>query len=182
IVNGGDAGTAEGDFASCLVWASRPGKELPLLIIVTNNGWGISTKGSTQHGEKNIADRGKAFGMKTQTINGLDVEESHDALTQAMDYVRKERKPYLLEARVSRMYGHSSASGANLDPNEPDPVALFEEKLITKNLLKKSDAQKIREDFETEFLALSQSVRTEPAPDPSSIYDYTYAGQKGRVW
>src|SRR5688500_8581383 len=43
IVTGGDAGTAEGDFASCLVWSSRPGSELPILIIVTNNQWGIST-------------------------------------------------------------------------------------------------------------------------------------------
>src|SRR5690606_26142438 len=52
IVQGGDAGTAEGDFASCLVWASRPGAELPMLIIVTNNQWGISTAADTQHGEK----------------------------------------------------------------------------------------------------------------------------------
>src|SRR4051794_39013753 len=43
IVAGGDAGTAEGDFASCLVWSSRPGNELPVLMIVENNGWGIST-------------------------------------------------------------------------------------------------------------------------------------------
>src|SRR5437762_6753687 len=40
IVTGGDAGTAEGDFASCLVWSTRPGAEVPLLIVVTNNGWG----------------------------------------------------------------------------------------------------------------------------------------------
>ena len=45
IVTGGDAGTAEGDFATCLVWSSRPGNELPVLIIVTNNQWGISTAG-----------------------------------------------------------------------------------------------------------------------------------------
>ena len=43
IVTGGEAGTAEGDFASCLIWSTRPGNELPVLIIVTNNGWGIST-------------------------------------------------------------------------------------------------------------------------------------------
>src|SRR5690606_26661908 len=57
IVNGGDAGTAEGEFASCLVWSSRPGAELPILIIVTNNEWGISTSASTQHGEKKISSR-----------------------------------------------------------------------------------------------------------------------------
>ena len=50
IVTGGDAGTAEGDFATCLVWASRPMNPLPMLIIVTNNQWGISTAAGPQHG------------------------------------------------------------------------------------------------------------------------------------
>src|SRR5271165_4783915 len=59
IVQGGDAGTAEGDFATCLVWCSRPGNELPCLIVVTNNQWGISTPASEQHGEKHIADRAR---------------------------------------------------------------------------------------------------------------------------
>src|SRR5579885_2161405 len=49
IVTGGDAGTAEGDFASCLVWSSRPGHELPIFSMVANNQWGISTPASTQH-------------------------------------------------------------------------------------------------------------------------------------
>ena len=72
IVQGGDAGTAEGDFATCLVWSSRKGNELPLLILVTNNKWGISTHWDGQHGESRIADRGKAFGMPTATIDGND--------------------------------------------------------------------------------------------------------------
>src|SRR5213079_2847109 len=63
IVTGGEAGTAEGDFASCLVWSTRPGQELPVLIVVTNNGWGISTPADSQHGERAIIDRGKAFGI-----------------------------------------------------------------------------------------------------------------------
>lgn len=61
IVTGGDAGSAEGDFASCLIWATRKGKELPMLITVQNNRWGISTSYDEQHGEEFVADRGKAF-------------------------------------------------------------------------------------------------------------------------
>ena len=72
VVVGGDAGTAEADFATCLIWSTRPNEELPVLMVVTNNKWGISTHANTQHGEKNIADRGKAFGMKTMLVNGLD--------------------------------------------------------------------------------------------------------------
>ena len=63
IVQGGDAGTAEADFATCLIWTSRPGRELPCLMIVANNEWGISTRTAEQHAEKHIADRGTAFGI-----------------------------------------------------------------------------------------------------------------------
>ncbi len=182
IVNGGDAGTAEGDFASSLVWATRPKMELPILMIVTNNGWGISTDGSTQHGEKNIADRGKAFGMKTSTINGLDVQESWDALSEAFAYVRENRKPYLLEAKVTRLYGHSSATGANLIAGEVDPIPLFEAQLEEAKVLTRDQMKKIREDYVAQMLEMSKRVRDEPMPDSSTIYDHTYLGQKGRYW
>lgn len=182
IVNGGEAGTAEGDFASCLVWSSMPGRELPILIIVMNNSWGISTPASSVHGEKNVADRGKAFQMRTRTIDGNDVEESYLAIREAMDYVRTERKPYLLEARVSRLYGHSSASGANFVSNEQDPLVAFEGKLESSGIITRKTMDEIRERYNAEMLEMAKRVKEEPMPDPSTIYDYTYCGQKGRYW
>jgi 2-oxoisovalerate dehydrogenase E1 component alpha subunit len=182
IVNGGDAGTAEGDFASCLVWSTRPGNELPILIIVTNNTWGISTPACTQHGDKSIADRGKAFGMKTMSINGNDVEEAYFGLKEAMTYIRKERKPVLLEARVSRLYGHSSASGANRVPDEFDSLENFETQLEQAGIMTRKQMDQVRENYTQQMLEMSQQVKTEPMPDPSTIYDHTYIGQKGRYW
>jgi 2-oxoisovalerate dehydrogenase E1 component alpha subunit len=182
IVNGGDAGTAEGDFASCLVWASRPGAELPLLIIVTNNQWGISTSAATQHGDKRIADRGKAFGIRTQNINGNDVEESYFAIKEAMDYIRTERKPVLLEAQVSRLYGHSSATGCNFISEEADCLAAFENKLEAGGVMTRKEMDELREKYNVEMLEMSQRVKQEPMPDPSTIYDHVYCGQKGRYW
>jgi 2-oxoisovalerate dehydrogenase E1 component alpha subunit len=182
IVNGGDAGTAEGDFASCLVWSSRPGNELPMLIIVTNNQWGISTPAATQHGEKSIADRGKAFGIKTAVVNGNDVEEAYLALQDAMNYVRNERKPFLMEARVSRLYGHSSATGCNFITEEEDSLASFEAKLEAAQILTRKEMDQIRESYNAEMLELSQKVKQEPLPDGSTIYDHVYTGQKGRYW
>src|SRR5229473_7070411 len=88
IVCGGDAGTAEGDFASCLVWSSRPGNELPVLIVVENNGWGISTSAASQHGCTNISDRGKAFNIRSKTIDGNNPVVAYQELREAMDYVR----------------------------------------------------------------------------------------------
>ena len=129
VVTGGDAGTAEGDFATCLVWASRPNHSLPMLITVQNNGWGISTSYKGQHGEKHIIDRGKAFNMDTILIKGNDPVETYTALNEKIKYVREKRRPVLLEASVSRLYGHSSASGANYVEGEPCCIALFEDKL-----------------------------------------------------
>ena len=175
IVTGGDAGSAEGDFATCLVWSSRPGNELPILIIVTNNRWGISTSYGTQQGCERISDRGKAFGMRTQTINGNDPIESYQALQEAMSYVRTERKPFLLEARVSRLYGHSSASGANFITNEADCLADFEQRLMQAGVLTSAEAEQLRKRWTETLADAARKVKEEPMPSPDSIWDHIYA-------
>jgi 2-oxoisovalerate dehydrogenase E1 component alpha subunit len=177
IVQGGDAGTAEGDFATCLVWASRPENPLPVLIIVTNNEWGISTPAKGQHGEKRIADRGKAFGMPTATIDGNDPEESYRAIAEAMEYVRTERKPYLLEAMVSRLYGHSSASGANYVTEESDCLTRFEKKLEDRGLLTRAKMDEMRERYTQMLLEASKRVIAEPQPRPEQIWDHVFWGE-----
>lgn len=182
IVTGGDAGTAEGDFASALVWSSRPAGISPLLMIVTNNRFGISTPWEGQHGEKNVADRGVAFGIKTKVANGNDVWEAWEALEEAMDYVRTERKPYLLELKVSRLYGHSSASGAPRW-NEEDCLEVFEEKLIKQKVLNKDEIKAIHERLLQKITDEYKQVQKEAFPDPTSIYDHVWAeenGDKGR--
>ena len=175
IVQGGDAGTAEGDFATSLVWSSRKGHELPILMIVTNNQFGISTPFDGQHGETRVADRGKAFGMQTATIDGNDPEVSWAALKKALDYVRTERKPYLLEAMVSRLHGHSSASGANFVKEEVDCLSRFEQRLEEKKLLTRSQMDDMRAKYTQELLVASQRVREEPQPKPETVWDFVFA-------
>jgi 2-oxoisovalerate dehydrogenase E1 component subunit alpha len=175
IVQGGDAGTAEGDFATALVWASRKGQELPLLIIVTNNRFGISTPYAGQHGYDQIAERGKAFGMPTAVIDGNDPEASHAALKRAFDYVRTERKPYLLEAMVSRLRGHSSASGANPVTDEIDCLARFEQTLEDRKLLTRAQIDEMRELHTQELSDASAKVRGEAPPGPESIHEHVFA-------
>jgi 2-oxoisovalerate dehydrogenase E1 component alpha subunit len=178
IVTGGDAGTAEGDFASCLVWSSRPANELPILIIVTNNKWGISTAAGPQHGDKFIADRGKAFGMRTKTINGNDPIEAYLELQEAMEYVRKERKPFLMEAMVSRLYGHSSASGANMVTDEVDCLKAFEARLEKEGVLTREQMDALRNRYTEEMAAAARQVRDEPQPAPETIWNHIYAEKK----
>ena len=175
IVQGGDAGTAEGDFATALVWSSRKGQELPLLMIVTNNRYGISTPFAGQHGYDQISERGRAFGMPVAVVDGNDPEASHAAIAKALDYVRTERKPYLLEAMVSRLRGHSSASGANVAKDEIDCLDRFEHKLVERNLITRAQIDKRRDDLTNELAEAGKRVRLEPAPEPSSVYDYVFA-------
>ncbi|MBJ6764084.1 thiamine pyrophosphate-dependent dehydrogenase E1 component subunit alpha [Myxococcaceae bacterium JPH2] len=178
IVTGGDAGTAEGDFASCLVWCSRPAEPLPVLMIVTNNKWGISTSGAEQHGEQRVADRGRAFGIQCKTINGNDPVEAYQELKEAMAYVRKERRPFLLEANVSRLYGHSSASGANLVTEEVDCLKQFEARLEQDGVLTRQQMDDTRNRYAEDMAAAARLVRDEPLPAPETIWNHIYAEKK----
>jgi 2-oxoisovalerate dehydrogenase E1 component alpha subunit len=182
IITGGDAGTAESDFASCLIWANRPERPLPLLITVQNNRWGISTAYEGQHGEKNIADRGLAFGMRTRVINGNDPIETYLALQEEMEYIRKERKPVLLEAKVSRLYGHSSASGANLDESELDCLKAFEVRVKSAGLFTDAEISVLRQGYETEAREAMEIARKEAFPSTESIWDHTYAQNENADW
>jgi 2-oxoisovalerate dehydrogenase E1 component alpha subunit len=178
IVTGGDAGTAEGDFESCLNWSSRPGNELPILIVVTNNQWGISTAACTVQGCKNISDRGKPYNMRTKTIDGNNPIVCYQELKDAIGYVRTERKPFLLEAMVSRLYGHSAASGANFVANEPDCVKLYETWLEENGVLSRTQMDEVRSRWETQLAEAAREVRNEPQPSPESIWEHIFAEKK----
>ena len=182
VVTGGDAGTAEGDFATCLVWASRPDHPLPMLITVQNNGWGISTSYQGQHGEDHIIDRGKAFNMDTVLINGNDPEESYIALEEKIKYIREKRRPVLLEALVSRLYGHSSASGANPVKDEPCCIALFEKKLRERNIMTEQEQKKTWDNLKEEARQAQQEVKKESNPESGSIWNHVYANNENADW
>ncbi|RMG13260.1 MAG: thiamine pyrophosphate-dependent dehydrogenase E1 component subunit alpha [Deltaproteobacteria bacterium] len=175
IVTGGDAGAAEGDFATCLIWSSRPGQELPILIIVTNNEYGISTPRETQWAMRDIARRAEPFGIPWASIDGNDVFESWEALRKAMAYVRKERRPYCLQANVSRLHGHSSASGAKRVDDERDCIAEFEEVLVAKKVASRKALDAVWEETRQRLTQEADEVRQEPLPAPESIYEDIYA-------
>lgn len=175
IAQSGDAGTAEGEFASALIWCSRPDQEIPLLLLVANNSWGISTPAGTQHGEKRIADRGVAFGIKTATINGNDLNEVYFGLMDAMAYVRKERKPFLLEANVSRLYGHSSSSGSNLVEHEVDCLKLAQTEVIKRGLMTEPECVAYRAGIEKEYLELAKMVAAEPKTEGAEAWRHVFS-------
>jgi len=182
IVTGGDAGTAEGDFASALILASRKGQELPVLITVQNNKWGISTSYDGQHGETEIADRARAFNIKSRVINGNDPIETYLALQEDMEYIRKTGKPAFIEAHVSRLYGHSSASGANPVQDEIDPVKQFEKRIIAAGLITEAKAKEVWTGYEEEALKATEIARLEKGPTAESIWDHVFVGNENADW
>lgn len=174
IVVGGDAGTAEGDFASCLVWSTRPVNPLPVLIIVMNNHWGISTPANTQHGEKRIADRALAYDIPAETVDGNDPIASWHAIKRGMEHCRTQRTPYLIEAHVSRLHGHSSSSGAARVTNEQDSVELFESRLLRAGVIDRAEIERIHAEAKAEADAALEQALRDPLPTPEDVGRFTY--------
>lgn len=175
VVVSGDAGTAEGDFESCLEWSSRPGAELPVLVVVTNNGYGISTPHRSQHGETRIADRALPYNMRSDTVDGNDPVAVWHAVDRAMRYTRRERKPYLLECLVSRLHGHSSSSGAQRVPGEPDAVEMFEHALLDCGAIDTDTLEGLKQDARHEADAAVIQATSEPMPAAGDVNRFTYA-------
>ena len=175
IVTGGDAGSAEGDFASCLIWSSLPGREVPVLIVVMNNGWGISTPAGSVHSELHVIERGKPHGIPGEVVDGNDPIASWHAIQRAMHYCRTERKPFMIEAFVSRLYGHSSSSGALRVKDEQDPIELFEQRLLKHGVLDAQQIEQVHEEAKVEAEGALEQALSEPKPTASDVEMFTYA-------
>jgi 2-oxoisovalerate dehydrogenase E1 component alpha subunit len=111
-----------------------------------------------------------------------DPVESYLALQEEMAYIRKTGKPSFIEAKVSRLHGHSSATGANFVSNEEDCLKKFEERLLRAGLLKEADSKALWEQYEKEGYEAQQQVRGEPVPTPESIWENIYVNSENADW
>lgn len=145
----GDGGTSEGDFHEALnvaaVW------NLPVLFIVENNGYSISTPTSEQFRFKSFTEKGRAYGIEAQKINGNNVLEVYEAVYRASRNMRRHPKPMIIEAETFRMRGHEEASGTDYVPEELfkkwaklDPVENFEKFLLKENIIKPAEIEKLK--------------------------------------
>lgn len=175
VVVGGEAGSAEGDFETCLNWSTRPGQELPVLMIVTNNNWGISTAMNEVHTNHSIAERAVPFGMRAEVVDGNDPIATWHAIDRAMRYCRRERKPFLLEAKVSRLHGHSSSSGAQRNWAEVDVIAQFEQQLIDAGAIDAAGVKAMRAEAKAEADDAVVRTMAEDQPTREDVEAFTYA-------
>jgi 2-oxoisovalerate dehydrogenase E1 component alpha subunit len=174
IVVGGDAGAAEGDFNTCLLWSTRPNNELPVFIVTMNNGFGISTAHCSQHSCEHTVDRAKPFGIQGEVVDGNDPVASWAAIERGLHHCRLERRPFIIEAMVSRLYGHSSSSGAPRN-QEPDCIALLEERLLSAQLVDHDALERVHEEAVAEADAAVEKAMQEARPVAEDVEVGTYA-------
>ena len=145
----GDGGTSEGDFHEALnvaaVW------NLPVIFIIENNGYGLSTPTNEQYKCSHLVDRAKGYGMEGIRIDGNNILEVYNTVKGVREYCIKNQKPYLIECDTFRMRGHEEASGVKYVPKElfelweqKDPIKNFEQFLVTTNILKEDEVVQIR--------------------------------------
>ncbi len=152
----GDGGTSEGDFHEALNVAAVWG--LPVIFIIENNGYGLSTPVNEQFVCKQLADRAVGYGMAGITIDGNNILEVYKTITEARQYCIREQKPILIECMTFRMRGHEEASGVKYVPKElfeewgkKDPVANFEAYLLEKSILSHYIIKEIRDKIQQEI-------------------------------
>jgi 2-oxoisovalerate dehydrogenase E1 component alpha subunit len=92
-----------------------------------------------------------------------------------MKYTREQRRPFMLEAKVSRLYGHSSSSGALRVKDEPDPIELFEAKLLDAGVIDQPGLDAVHEEALAEVEAAVEQALAEQQPTPEDIEKFTYA-------
>ncbi|MBG6236540.1 2-oxoisovalerate dehydrogenase E1 component [Pedobacter sp. CAN_A7] len=169
----GEGATSEGDFHEALNVASV--WNLPVIFLIENNGYGLSTPTSEQYRCKNLVDRALGYGMEGLQIDGNNILEVYDTLSEVAERLRKNPKPVLIECLTFRMRGHEEASGIKYVPphlletwEKKDPVKNFEAYLYEQGIL--SDA--LCEDLKTGFKKqIDQDVELafceeEPQADP----------------
>lgn len=148
----GEGGTSEGDFHEALnvaaVW------DLPVIFIIENNGYGLSTPTNEQYRCDHLVERAKGYGMDGVRIDGNNILGVLDTIQGVRDYCIKNQKPYLIECMTFRMRGHEEASGTKYVPSylfdiwkEKDPIKNYEDFLLAETILSASSVETIRNEF-----------------------------------
>ncbi len=140
LVFTGDGGASEGDFHEALnvaaVW------NLPVIFMIENNGYGLSTPSSQQFKFKNFIDKGPGYGIEAHQIDGNNVLEVYSTIERLSKQLRRSPRPVIVEAMTFRMRGHEEASGTKYVPKDlmefwatKDPINNYEEYLLAESVL-----------------------------------------------
>ncbi|UII33503.1 dehydrogenase E1 component subunit alpha/beta [Fulvivirga ulvae] len=149
LVFTGDGGASEGDFHEALnvaaVW------DLPVIFVIENNGYGLSTPSNEQFRFKSFIDKGPGYGIDAVKVDGNNVLEVYDTIKQLAENLRRNPHPVIVEAMTFRMRGHEEASGTKYVPKElmdkwakKDPLDNYEQYLLKEKVITEADIKKYR--------------------------------------
>lgn len=172
LVFTGEGATSEGDFHEALnvaaVW------NLPVIFLIENNGYGLSTPVSEQFNCARLADKAIGYGIEGIRIDGNNVLEVYDTVSRLAAQMRNDPKPVLLECMTFRMRGHEEASGTKYVPPQlleewaaKDPLLNFENFLLAERVLDPLQITAIRENFKTEIAHEIEIAFHDDEPIPS---------------
>jgi 2-oxoisovalerate dehydrogenase E1 component len=152
----GEGATSEGDFHEALNIASV--WELPVMFVIENNGYGLSTPTNEQYRCENLADKGKGYGMESHIVDGNNILEVYNLLSELKASMIEKPRPVLLEFKTFRMRGHEEASGTKYVPQElmdqwaiKDPVENYRKYLKENKILTEEFDEALRSEIKQEI-------------------------------
>lgn len=164
----GEGATSEGDFHEALNVASV--WDLPVLFVIENNGYGLSTPTNEQYRCKQLADRGVGYGMESHVVDGNNILEVYNLISELKASMIENPRPILLEFMTFRMRGHEEASGTKYVPQElmdmwaiKDPVENYRNYLKATAVLSEEEDEAIRAEIKKEIDTDWAKVQEEPA-------------------
>lgn len=178
----GDGGTSEGDFHEAVnvaaVW------DLPVLFIIENNGYGLSTPSNEQFRCESFADKGIGYGIEAVSIDGNNILEVYDTIRLLTKNIRANPRPVLVECRTFRMRGHEEASGTKYVPKElmeqwakKDPLENYEQYLLKEKVIDEAYVEAVRKKIKQEIEAGLDIAfqETHPVADTTREFNDVYA-------
>lgn len=169
----GDGGTSEGDFHEALnvaaVWS------LPVIFIIENNGYGLSTPSNEQFKCDGLVSRAQGYGMKGKCIDGNNLLEVYHTINEIATQMRETPEPWLIECKTFRMRGHEEASGVKYVPKElfelwqvKDPVENFQNWLLAEGVIDEDFITTSRKAIDDEIEAGLKHAFDEPEVTPNT--------------
>jgi len=185
IVFCGDGGASEGDFHEALnvatVW------DLPVIIAIENNAWGLSTPSKEQFRCAQFIDKAIGYGMPSEDaiqVDGNNIVEVYNAVRKAAESIRKRPRPILMEFMTFRLRGHEEASGTKYYPEgiiqeweRKDPVDNYEAWLFEKGVIDEESEGIIRSELKQQINDALKIAYAEPdiVPDTEKEFEDVYA-------
>jgi pyruvate dehydrogenase E1 component alpha subunit len=175
----GDGASNQGTFGETLNLAAL--WRLPVVFMVTNNQFGMGTSLRRHSAVTDLQRKGESLGVPGMRCDGMDVLDTYAVVSEAVERVRSERRPLLVEAVTYRFRGHSMADPEQYRSKEEvaswrerDPIPAFAELLEREGVIDEGEQQRLDADAIARVDAAVEFADSSPFPAPESLYDDVY--------